>query len=278
MAKVDIYMPIFIGDYLKDTQDLDAEEHGAYFLLLMHYWLKKGQIGSDVHRLARVAKTTEEITKYILDSYFTLTEDGYKNKRAEEERAAAENRRVAASENGRKGGRPKKPNNNQPDTHRLTTGKPNDNPDETSSSSSSSSSSNSPPPLPHAAAADRLIKHWNSLSNLPPYTHSVSTLLDSSKVEERFTAFSEEIIFRAVSSLSEFWEDIKPDKRTSGLKNFLTYSIDSWVPSAHPEQRYKKRPEHRRYIPEIREDVVSQDIGEEQLGKVKSIIERKKGA
>ena len=45
MAKTGIWMPVYIGDYLRDTQDLSAEEHGVYFLLLMHYWQKNEQIG-----------------------------------------------------------------------------------------------------------------------------------------------------------------------------------------------------------------------------------------
>ena len=56
MPKVDIWMPIYIGDYLGDTIELSAAEHGAYLLLLMHYWLKKGEIGEDIERLSRVCK------------------------------------------------------------------------------------------------------------------------------------------------------------------------------------------------------------------------------
>ena len=152
MSKIDIWMPIYIGDYLRDTVELNAEEHGAYLLLLMHYWQKSGEIGCDIARLSRVAHASEEASRFILETYFTLEGENYKNKRADEEIGAAESRRVASSENGKKGGRPLK--NNLEKTHSFsggnldeTYGEPRSNLQESSSSSSSSSS------LPSSAQA-----------------------------------------------------------------------------------------------------------------------------
>ena len=35
------YLPIWIGDYLKETRHLSTEEHGAYLLLLFQYWTRQ---------------------------------------------------------------------------------------------------------------------------------------------------------------------------------------------------------------------------------------------
>jgi uncharacterized protein YdaU (DUF1376 family) len=146
MAKVDIWMPVYIGDYLRDTEELSDKEHGAYLLLLMHYWQKDGIIGCDIDRLSRVGRTDRETAGFILGSYFDLIDGNYKNKRAEIEMKNASNRRLAATENGKKGGRPLL--NNPQETGGLATGNPEGNPQESSSSSSSSSPSSSPIPLP----------------------------------------------------------------------------------------------------------------------------------
>jgi uncharacterized protein YdaU (DUF1376 family) len=156
MPKVDIWMPIYIGDYLRDTVELSAEEHGAYVLLLMHYWQKNGEIGSDVDRLSRVARVNEKTCSFILGYYFELIDGNYRNKRADEEMENAANRRNAASENGKKGGRP--PINNPEKSDGLPAANLTPNPQESSSSSSSSSDKEKEKIIPPSAVAEVEVK------------------------------------------------------------------------------------------------------------------------
>jgi uncharacterized protein YdaU (DUF1376 family) len=37
------WMPLYVGDYPRDTRDLDALQHGACLLLIMHYWQHEGR-------------------------------------------------------------------------------------------------------------------------------------------------------------------------------------------------------------------------------------------
>lgn len=48
------WMPLYIGDYKRDTGHLTTLEHGAYFLLIMHYW-ETGPLPVDISRLARIS-------------------------------------------------------------------------------------------------------------------------------------------------------------------------------------------------------------------------------
>lgn len=48
------WMPLYIAEYLADTRHLSAAEHGAYMLLIMHYW-QTGALPNDDRQLARIA-------------------------------------------------------------------------------------------------------------------------------------------------------------------------------------------------------------------------------
>ena len=93
------WMPLYIADYLADTAHLSAAEHGAYLLLIMHYW-RKGGLPDDDAQLARIARMSpEEWSKVrpIIEAFF---EPGWTHKRIEKELAEVKQR----TEAGRKGG------------------------------------------------------------------------------------------------------------------------------------------------------------------------------
>lgn len=52
------WMPLHITDYLADTGHLTAAEHGAYLMLIMHYW-QNGSLPSDERLLARLARMSK---------------------------------------------------------------------------------------------------------------------------------------------------------------------------------------------------------------------------
>ena len=52
------YMPFFVGDYLADTSHLTTTQHGAYLLLIMHYWATGGLPTTDL-ALRTIVRMTE---------------------------------------------------------------------------------------------------------------------------------------------------------------------------------------------------------------------------
>lgn len=96
-------MPLYIGDYLADTGHLSTTQHGAYLLLMMHYWRKSG-LPDDDKQLAAIAKLPLRIwldTKETIQAFF---HDGWRHNRIDaelEKRARVSKDRASA---GKKGG------------------------------------------------------------------------------------------------------------------------------------------------------------------------------
>jgi uncharacterized protein YdaU (DUF1376 family) len=102
--KKDLWMPLYIGDYLADTGHLTTTQHGAYLLLMMHYWRKHG-LPDDDKQLAAIAKLPLRIwldTKETLQAFF---HDGWVHKRIEGELARRKEVSNKRAEAGSRGGK-----------------------------------------------------------------------------------------------------------------------------------------------------------------------------
>lgn len=94
------YMPLYINDYLGDTDHLSAEEHGAYLLLLMAMWRHGGSVPNDDADLARITRTGKRWPKIKerLRPLLMLT-DVITQKRLQTEQLRVRNKSAKQSQN-----------------------------------------------------------------------------------------------------------------------------------------------------------------------------------
>lgn len=78
------WMPLYVGDYLRDTQHLDATESGAYLHLIMYYW-ECGELPSDDVHLQKIAKISPYLWKKIKPTIIKFFHDGWRHKRIDAE-------------------------------------------------------------------------------------------------------------------------------------------------------------------------------------------------
>jgi uncharacterized protein YdaU (DUF1376 family) len=95
------WMPLYIADYLAGTAHLTTAEHGAYLLLIMHYWSKGARPGSDevARRVTRMTNHQWSKSLPVLKSFFL---EDWRHERLEAELAQVAERSKANSGNARK--------------------------------------------------------------------------------------------------------------------------------------------------------------------------------
>jgi uncharacterized protein YdaU (DUF1376 family) len=104
--KTDIWMPLYIGDFLADTTGLDAERTGCYLLWLMRYW-REGCLPDDMPELIESGKLRSvdapSIAQALLKRFFTKSDDGtWHQKRADLEIALWNGKKLKAKEKASK--------------------------------------------------------------------------------------------------------------------------------------------------------------------------------
>ena len=83
------FLPLYTGDYLRDTQHLSCSEHGVFLKLLIHCWDQRGPVPLDERKQTGItnARSGDEIEalRRVLGEFFVRMEDGWYNHRMQME-------------------------------------------------------------------------------------------------------------------------------------------------------------------------------------------------
>jgi uncharacterized protein YdaU (DUF1376 family) len=96
------WMPLYVGDYLAKTAHLTAEQHGAYLLLLMHYWTH-GSLPLENKQLMAIARQGPDSWASNCQILAQFFDNRWRNKRMDRELAkskAISNKRAYAGLKG----------------------------------------------------------------------------------------------------------------------------------------------------------------------------------
>lgn len=83
------FMPLYGGDYLRDTMHLSAAEDGIYLRLLMHYWHSQRPLPADQRKLEGIARVQDDgerqALKTVLAEFFPRDGEHRRNSRMDRE-------------------------------------------------------------------------------------------------------------------------------------------------------------------------------------------------
>lgn len=102
------WMPVFVGDLLKEAMALDHADGYAVILIRAHIW-QNGPIPDDTRQLAKI--TMMEPRRWLrryknIKPFFAIVDGFWTDHDLMAKREKAQQRRDIAVENGKKGGRP----------------------------------------------------------------------------------------------------------------------------------------------------------------------------
>ena len=87
-ARPDTWMPLYWGDYLKDTGRLTTEGHGAYLLLIADYWTSGAALPDDDAQLAAIARLPParwRQLRRVLEHFFEIADGFWRHRRIDRE-------------------------------------------------------------------------------------------------------------------------------------------------------------------------------------------------
>ena len=122
------YYNFHIGDYISHTIHLSPEEDLAYRRLLDMYYDTELPIPNNIPLVSRRLRMGSDVVQSVLDEFFELTEEGYKNFRADNEISEYKRFIDKQKANGKLGGRPKKSQRKPTANPSQTQKKPNQEP------------------------------------------------------------------------------------------------------------------------------------------------------
>ena len=101
------FLPLYTGDYIRDTRHLSMSEHGAFMMLLIYCWDQKGPAPLDERQLVGIcnARSKDEVEAMgrILQEFFVKMSDGWYNRRMQREIERSHAIGIARSIAGAKG-------------------------------------------------------------------------------------------------------------------------------------------------------------------------------
>lgn len=82
------WMPLYVGDYLGDTNHLSQGQHGAYLLLIMHYWQRES-LPADREQCYCIARAMDVHSRRnvdkVLEQFFCIEGSNYRHPRIDSE-------------------------------------------------------------------------------------------------------------------------------------------------------------------------------------------------
>ena len=169
------YYQFNIGDYIKNTIHLSLLEDLAYRRLLDFYYDSEKPIPTDIPWLSRRLRMDTDVVQNVLNEFFELSSEGYKNHRADLEIASYHEYMAKQKANGSKGGRPKK-----------TQSKPTANPDLTQNNLKQETTNINHKTIIKAQRGSRLPHDWVLTKSLGEWAQSERPDLNIRQTAEQF--------------------------------------------------------------------------------------------
>lgn len=103
-TKVNVWMPLYVQDFLTGTMDMSYEEKGVYIHILCAYWDRKGPLG-DEKNLREFTQLSQHRWKRVREKVlkkFSLENGVYHHERLDREIAQALEKREKCAKGGRR--------------------------------------------------------------------------------------------------------------------------------------------------------------------------------